>query len=104
MQKGIELAKEAVEEDKKQNWQAALDLYKRSLEYFTTHLKYDKNPKSRQMITNKVRQMREASLRGLSHSCHSSHSADVRVAGSLGGVPSPVAPNCCSPAAQGVLG
>ncbi|KAL4858781.1 Protein SUPPRESSOR OF K(+) TRANSPORT GROWTH DEFECT 1 [Chlorella vulgaris] len=56
MQKGIELAKEAVEEDKKQNWQAALDLYKRSLEYFTTHLKYDKNPKSRQMITNKLKE------------------------------------------------
>lgn len=54
MQKGIELAKEAVEEDNKQNWQAALDLYKRALEYFTTHLKYDKNPKSRQMITAKV--------------------------------------------------
>jgi vacuolar protein-sorting-associated protein 4 len=54
MQKGIELAKEAVEEDNKQNWQQALDLYKRALEYFTTHLKYDKNPKSRQMITAKV--------------------------------------------------
>ena len=55
MQKGIELAKEAVEEDRKENWAAALDLYKRALEYFGTHLKYDKNPKSREMISNKVR-------------------------------------------------
>ena len=54
MQKGIELAKEAVEEDRKENWAAALDLYKRALEYFGTHLKYDKNPKSREMISNKV--------------------------------------------------
>ncbi|EFN55151.1 hypothetical protein CHLNCDRAFT_134244 [Chlorella variabilis] len=56
MQKGIELAKEAVEEDNKQNWAAALELYKRALEYFSTHLKYDKNPKSREMISNKFKE------------------------------------------------
>jgi len=32
----------------------ALELYKRALEYFSTHLKYDKNPKSKEMIQNKV--------------------------------------------------
>lgn len=33
----------------------ALELYTRAMEYFSTHLKYDKNPKSREMIQNKVR-------------------------------------------------
>ncbi|PSC75535.1 SUPPRESSOR OF K(+) TRANSPORT GROWTH DEFECT 1 [Micractinium conductrix] len=56
MQKGIELAKEAVEEDKKENFQHALELYLRALEYFGTHLKYDKNPKSREMIQNKFKE------------------------------------------------
>ena len=55
MQKGIELAREAVEEDNKQSWQAAKELYTRAIEYFMTHLKYDKNHKSREMISNKVR-------------------------------------------------
>ncbi|KAL4428167.1 hypothetical protein ABPG75_002256 [Micractinium tetrahymenae] len=56
MQKGIELAKEAVEADHKQEWAQALELYKRALEYFSTHLKYDKNPKSREMISNKFKE------------------------------------------------
>lgn len=37
----------------------ALELYTRAMEYFSTHLKYDKNPKSREMIQNKVRRMNE---------------------------------------------
>ncbi|PRW44343.1 vacuolar sorting-associated 4-like [Chlorella sorokiniana] len=56
MQKGIELAKEAVEEDNKQNWPQALELYTRAMEYFSTHLKYDKNPKSREMISTKFKE------------------------------------------------
>jgi hypothetical protein len=75
MQKGVELAKEAVEEDNKQNYPAALELYTRALEYFKTHLKYDKNPKSREMISAKVLVLQcafaeatsSASLMGVQH-------------------------------------
>ena len=53
--KGNELAKEAVEEDKQQNWAEALRLYTQALEYLATHLKYEKNAKSKELVSSKVR-------------------------------------------------
>jgi hypothetical protein len=54
--KAIEIVKEAVSEDNAGNYENALRLYKAALEYFSTHLKYDKNPASKKAITAKVRQ------------------------------------------------
>ena len=51
----VEYVKEAVAEDKAENYERALELYMHALEYFSTHLKYEKNPRSREAITNKVR-------------------------------------------------
>lgn len=51
----IEYVKEAVAEDKAENYERALELYMHALEYFSTHLKYEKNPRSKEAITNKVR-------------------------------------------------
>ena len=61
--KAIEIVKEAVTEDNAGNYENALRLYKAALEYFSTHLKYDKNPASKKAITAKVRALR-ALLRG----------------------------------------
>jgi hypothetical protein len=55
-----------VEEDRRENWAAALDLYKRALEYFGTHLKHDRNPKLREMISNKVPMRSAAQFNGAS--------------------------------------
>lgn len=49
-----EYVKEAVAEDKAENYERALELYMHALEYFSTHLKYEKNPRSKEAITNKV--------------------------------------------------
>lgn len=50
-----ELVKQAVEEDNAQNYEKALTLYKQGLEWFTTHLKFEKNPHSRKAIQDKAR-------------------------------------------------
>ena len=50
-----EYVKEAVQEDNAGNYQKAFDLYKIALEYFSTHLKYEKNPRAKEAITAKVR-------------------------------------------------
>ena len=50
-----EYVKEAVQEDQAGNYQKAFDLYKIALEYFSTHLKYEKNPRSKAAISEKVR-------------------------------------------------
>ena len=47
--------KEAVQEDQAGNYQKAFDLYKIALEYFSTHLKYEKNPRSKAAISEKAR-------------------------------------------------
>lgn len=49
-----EYIKEAVAEDNAGNLQRAFELYKIALEYFSTHLKYEKNPRSKEAITAKV--------------------------------------------------
>lgn len=46
--------KQAVEADNAGDLQKAFDLYKIALEYFSTHLKYEKNPRARDAITAKV--------------------------------------------------
>lgn len=44
-----------MQEDNAGNYQKAFDLYKIALEYFSTHLKYEKNPRAKEAITAKVR-------------------------------------------------
>lgn len=44
-----------MEEDNLGNVEKALELYTKCLEYFSTHLKYEKNPKVKDAITAKVR-------------------------------------------------
>ncbi|KAM3290406.1 hypothetical protein P3S67_018695 [Capsicum chacoense] len=49
----IEYVKQAIEEDKAGNYARAFPLYMDALEYFKTHLKYEKNPKMKEAITLK---------------------------------------------------
>ncbi|KAK9806723.1 hypothetical protein WJX72_000607 [[Myrmecia] bisecta] len=55
-EKAIEYVKEAVQEDNAQNYQKAFELYKIALEYFSTHLKYEKNPRAKEAITAKFKE------------------------------------------------
>ncbi len=70
-----EFVKQAVEEDNAQNYQKAFELYKTAIEYFCTHLKYEKNGKAKEAITAKVTINQ---LRGLCHSCMSMQSLTNR--------------------------
>lgn len=54
--RAIALVKEAVEEDNAGHYQRALELYKQALEWFQTHLKFEKNPHSRKAIMEKMRE------------------------------------------------
>lgn len=54
--KGIEFVKQAVEEDNAGNYDKALQNYKTALDYFSTYLKYEKNPKARETITLKFKE------------------------------------------------
>ena len=49
-----EYVKEAVQEDNDGNYKEAFELYKKALEYFSAHLKYEKNPRAKETITMKV--------------------------------------------------
>jgi MIT (microtubule interacting and transport) domain len=49
-----EYVKEAVDEDNAGNYPKAFELYKIALDYFSTHLKYEKNPRAKEAITQKV--------------------------------------------------
>ncbi|KAL4599594.1 hypothetical protein ACB092_11G137700 [Castanea dentata] len=49
----IEYVKQAVQEDDAGNYSKAFPLYMNALEYFRTHLKYEKNPKIKEAITKK---------------------------------------------------
>ena len=49
-----EFVKEAVAADAAQDYQVALEKYKAALDYFSAHLKYEKNPRARETITTKV--------------------------------------------------
>jgi len=49
-----EYVKIAVEADQKGDFSVAFENYKIALDYFSTHLKYEKNPKAKETITLKV--------------------------------------------------
>ena len=46
----VEIVKQAIAADQAGDYEKALPLYKRSLEYFMTGLKYEKNPAARDTI------------------------------------------------------
>ncbi|KAF6165989.1 hypothetical protein GIB67_012886 [Kingdonia uniflora] len=52
-EQAIEYVKQAVHEDNQGNYSNAFPLYMNALEYFKTHLKYEKNPKIKEAITQK---------------------------------------------------
>ncbi|KAE9461349.1 hypothetical protein C3L33_06745, partial [Rhododendron williamsianum] len=52
-EQAIEYVKQAVLEDNAGNYAKAFPLYMNALEYFKTHLKYEKNPKIKEAITQK---------------------------------------------------
>ncbi|XP_048136225.1 protein SUPPRESSOR OF K(+) TRANSPORT GROWTH DEFECT 1-like isoform X2 [Rhodamnia argentea] len=52
-EQAIEYVRQAVQEDRAGNYAKAFPLYMNALEYFKTHLKYEKNPKIREAITQK---------------------------------------------------
>ncbi|EMS45124.1 Vacuolar protein sorting-associated protein 4B [Triticum urartu] len=52
-EQAIEYVKQAVQEDNAGNYVKAFPLYMNALEYFKTHLKYEKNPKIKEAITAK---------------------------------------------------
>lgn len=57
--KAIEFVKVAVAEDEAGNYEKALQNYKAALEYFSTHLKYEKNPRSAEAIRAKFKEYLE---------------------------------------------
>ncbi|GLJ22779.1 hypothetical protein SUGI_0429090 [Cryptomeria japonica] len=52
-EQAIEFVRQAVNEDNAGNYAKAFPLYMNALEYFKTHLKYEKNPKIKEAITQK---------------------------------------------------
>ncbi|PHT31560.1 Vacuolar protein sorting-associated protein 4 [Capsicum baccatum] len=52
-EQAVAYVKQAVEEDNAGNYPKAFSLYMNALEYFKTHLKYEKNPKIKEAITQK---------------------------------------------------
>ncbi|KAG5114589.1 hypothetical protein JHK82_037858 [Glycine max] len=52
-EQAIKYVKQAVQEDNAGNYAKAFPLYMNALEYFKTHLKYEKNPKIKEAITQK---------------------------------------------------
>ncbi|XP_052204931.1 protein SUPPRESSOR OF K(+) TRANSPORT GROWTH DEFECT 1 [Diospyros lotus] len=52
-EQAIDYVKQAVEEDNAGNYAKAFPLYMNALEYFRTHLKYEKNPKIKEAITQR---------------------------------------------------
>ncbi|KAL0460063.1 UNVERIFIED_CONTAM: protein SUPPRESSOR OF K(+) TRANSPORT GROWTH DEFECT 1 [Sesamum latifolium] len=52
-EQAIEYVRQAVAEDNAGNYARAFPLYMNALEYFKTHLKYEKNPKIKEAITQK---------------------------------------------------
>jgi vacuolar protein-sorting-associated protein 4 len=57
--KAIEFVKVAVEQDEAGNYEKALQNYKAALEYFSTHLKYERNPRSAEAIRAKFKEYLE---------------------------------------------
>eukprot|EP01035_Chromulina_nebulosa_P041440 gene41440-56064_t len=51
---GVEVVTQAIEADKNGDYENALKLYKRALDYFTAGLKYENNPTSKKLIMERV--------------------------------------------------
>ena len=56
-EQAIEYVKQAVQEDSAGNYAKAFPLYMNALEYFKTHLKYEKDPKIKEAITQKFSEL-----------------------------------------------
>ena len=54
IKQGIEVVSEAIQADKDEDYERALQLYKRALEVFMTGVKYEKNPAARETILKRV--------------------------------------------------
>ncbi|KAK9897778.1 AAA-domain-containing protein [Cystobasidium minutum MCA 4210] len=54
LDKATNIVKEAISNDREENWQEAFKLYKNSLDYFNLALKYEKNPKMKSLIQGKM--------------------------------------------------
>lgn len=50
----VEIVKQAIDFDNLGEYEKALPLYRRALEYFMTGLKYEQNPTSKKMIVDRV--------------------------------------------------
>ncbi|KAM0070941.1 putative vesicle-fusing ATPase [Helianthus debilis subsp. tardiflorus] len=57
-EQAIEYVKQAVQEDNAGNYAKLFPPYMNALEYFKTHLKYEKNPKIREAVTQKFTERR----------------------------------------------
>ena len=51
---GVEVVQKAIEADNGQDYEQALVLYKRALEFFITGLKYEQNPSVKESIKERV--------------------------------------------------
>lgn len=54
IQQGIEIVQKAIEADKKEEFEVALDLYRDALKRFTLGLKYEKNQARKQLILERT--------------------------------------------------
>lgn len=54
-QQGVEIVSQAIDADNKQDYETALQLYKRALDNFLTALKYETNPSVKKSIEEKVK-------------------------------------------------
>ena len=52
--KAIEIVKQAIDFDNLGEYEKALELYRKALDFFMTGLKYEQNPTSRKMIMERV--------------------------------------------------
>lgn len=89
--KGIEFVKTAVAEDEAGNYDKALSAYKAALEYFSTYLKYEKNPKARETITSKFKEYlaRAEYLKGVVDGQQPNQTADTDGKGSAAAAQKP---------------
>ncbi|KAL7115988.1 hypothetical protein ACP275_04G215400 [Erythranthe tilingii] len=77
-EQAIEYVRQAVAEDNAGNYARAFPLYMNALEYFKTHLKYEKNPKIKEAITQKFTEYlrRAEEIRAVLDDGGSGHSAN----------------------------
>jgi hypothetical protein len=50
----VEIVNQAIDADKLGEYESALKLYRRALDYFMTGLKYENNPTSKKLILERV--------------------------------------------------